>query len=48
MRDSILGSAVSIAVGFIGIATIQYWIPYWIAAWQFVFGLAFKAIEAAI
>jgi len=48
MKSSILESAALVTVGLIAIATIEHWMPYWIAAWQFAFGLAFKMMETVL
>lgn len=42
------GGVLSLVIGLIGVATIEHWMPIWIAAWQFGFALAFSVVEAIL
>lgn len=47
-KRSTSGGLLSLAVGLIGIATMEHWIPSFVAVYQYCLTLAFAAAEAIL
>lgn len=47
-KRSTSGGILSFVISLIGVATIEHWLPIWIAVWKFGLSLAFSVMEAVL